>query len=216
MTVRRGNRLSLEELAPYLLDVPDPPKPLDFPAIFGNPNPVEIEIGPGKGLFLVTTAVTCPDVNFLGIEIVRKYQLFTATRLAKRHLTNVRMVCAEARLFLRDCIPSELIRAIHVYFPDPWWKKRHHKRRLWTPEFAAECERVLRPGGQLHVATDVEEYFAVITSLLAARTLLRPMPPPESKEPEHDLDYLTNFERKSRKRGGPVFRGRYERVAVSS
>jgi tRNA (guanine-N7-)-methyltransferase len=216
VTVRRGNRLPLEQLTPYLLDVPDPPTPLDFRTIFGNDNPLEIEVGSGKGLFLVTTASACPDVNFLGIEIVRKYQLFTATRLAKRSLTNVRMVCADARLFLHDCIAAESVQAIHIYFPDPWWKKRHHKRRLWTPEFAAQCERVLHPGGQLHVATDVEDYFACITSLLAAQKFLRPLPPPESKEPEHDLDYLTNFERKSRQRGGPVFRGQYERIAIQS
>jgi tRNA (guanine-N7-)-methyltransferase len=216
VTVRRGNRLPLEQLAPYLLDVPDPPRPLDFASIFGNANPFEVEVGSGKGLFLLTTAGARPDVNFLGIEIDRKYQLFTATRLAKRNLANVRMVCADARLFMRDCLPLESVQAIHVYFPDPWWKQRHHKRRLWTPEFAGECERILRPAGQLHLATDVEAYFADMTSVLAAQTLLRPLPPPESKEPEHDLDYLTNFERKSRKRGGPVYRGRYERVADPS
>jgi tRNA (guanine-N7-)-methyltransferase len=199
-----------------LLDTPDPPAPLEFRSNFGNENPVEIEVGCGKGLFLVTTASAHPDVNFLGIEIVRKYQLFTATRLAKRNLTNVRMVCADARLFLRDCIRTESVQAIHVYFPDPWWKKRHHKRRLWTPEFAVQCERVLRPGGELHIATDVEDYFTVILSLIAAQKLLQPLPPPPLKEPGHDLDYLTNFERKSHQRGGPIFRGLYERIAFAA
>ena len=82
MSVRQAGRLPLEQLTPYLLEVPEPPAPLDWRAVFGNEHPVEVEIGFGKGLFLVTAAQACPGVNFLGIEVVRKYQLFTATRVA--------------------------------------------------------------------------------------------------------------------------------------
>jgi tRNA (guanine-N7-)-methyltransferase len=210
--VRRSARLSLEQLAPYLLDVADPPRPLDWSAVFGNDHPVEIEVGFGKGLFLLTASQACPEVNFLGVEIIRKYQLFTATRLAKRALHNVRLVKADARLFLRDAVAIGSVRAVHVYFPDPWWKKRHLKRRVFTPEFAVQCVRVLRPGGHLYVVTDVEEYFQVITGLLAEQSGLRRLPPPELKEPGHDLDYLTNFERKFRKEGRPIHRAVYERV----
>jgi tRNA (guanine-N7-)-methyltransferase len=209
--VHRTSRLPLEDLAPYLLDVPDPPAPLDWAAVFGNANPVEVEVGFGKGLFLLTAAAACPEVNFLGIEILRKYQLFTATRMAKREQRNVRLVKADARLFLRDCVTTGSVQAVHVYFPDPWWKKRHHKRRVFTPEFAAQCERVLRPGGLLHAVTDVEEYFGVMTELIGQQTALRPVPLPEPKEAEHDLDYLTNFERKFRKEGRPIYRGCWER-----
>jgi tRNA (guanine-N7-)-methyltransferase len=213
VNVPRSARLPLEELAPYLLDVPDPPVPLDWATVFGNGHPIEMEIGFGKGLFLTTAAAACPDVNFVGVEIVRKYQLLTATRLAKRGLRNVRLVKADARRFLRDCVAAASVQAVHVYFPDPWWKKRHHKRRVFTPEFAVECERILRPGGRLHVVTDVEEYFQVMTELLAGRSELRPLPPAPAKDPEHDLDYLTNFERKFRKEGRPIYRGCYERMA---
>jgi tRNA (guanine-N7-)-methyltransferase len=214
--VRRGRRLPLEELAPYLLDVPTPPAPLAWPAVFGNDNPVELEVGFGKGLFLLTAAQALPAVNFVGVEIVRKYQLFAATRLAIRGLRNVRLACADARLFLRDCIPSGSLRAVHVYFPDPWWKTRHRKRRVFTAEFAAQCQRVLRPGGRLHVVTDVEEYYQVIGGLVAANSRLRPLPPPDPKAPAHDLDYLTNFERKFRKEGRPIYRAAYERGEESS
>jgi tRNA (guanine-N7-)-methyltransferase len=212
LTVRRGVRLPLEQLAPYLLAVPDPPAPLDVQAVFGNAHPVEIEVGFGKGLFLLNTATARPDVNFLGVEIERKYQLFTANRLAKRGLLNVRLGCADARLFLRDYVTAESVRAIHVYFPDPWWKQRHRKRRLWTLAFAAECVRVLRQGGRLHIATDVEEYFGVMAALLADQRSLRPLPPPDEKTPEHDLDFLTNFERKARKAGEAVYRAVYEKT----
>jgi tRNA (guanine-N7-)-methyltransferase len=215
VTVRRGPRLPLEALAPYMLAVPDPPAPLDWRTVFDNDRPVEIEVGFGKGLFLLTASQSSPDLNFLGIEILRKYQLFTATRLAKRHRSNVRLACADARLFLRDCVRTDSVQAVHVYFPDPWWKKRHHKRRVFTPEFAAQCERVLRPGGHLHVATDVEDYFKLIAELVPGHTRLRPVPPPAPHDPAHDLDYLTNFERKFRRAGKPIHRLCYEKAEGS-
>jgi tRNA (guanine-N7-)-methyltransferase len=167
---------------------------------------VELEVGCGKGLFLVTSATQRPDINFVGIEIVRKYQLFTATRLARRGLKNVRVACTDARLFLRDCVATASVQTVHVYFPDPWWKKRHHKRRVFTPEFTEQCLRVLRPGGELSAATDVQEYAVVMAELLAGLPAFRPVPPPEPGTPAHDLDYMTNFERKARKQGKPVYR----------
>jgi tRNA (guanine-N7-)-methyltransferase len=209
--VRRSRRLPLEELAPYLLELSQPPVPLDWTAVFGNANPIEVEVGFGKGLFLLNAAQSNLGVNFLGIEIVRKYQLFAATRLAVRGLRNVRLALGDARLFLRDGVPAMSLQAIHVYFPDPWWKTRHHKRRVFTPEFALQCERTLRPGGRLHIATDVGDYFQVMTELLAQNPRLVPVLPPEPGTPAHDLDYLTNFERKFRKQGKPIYRGLYER-----
>ena len=209
--MRRSRRFPLEDLAPYLLDVPPDPAALTWHVIFGNDHAVEIEVGFGKGLFLVTAAQACPGVNFLGIEIARKYQLFTASRLAKRQLRNVRLARADARLFLRDHVPPASCQALHVYFPDPWWKKRHLKRRVFTPEFAVQCERVLGPGGRLYVVTDVAEYFEVITALVREHTRLRPAPPPEATAGAHDLDYLTNFERKFRQAGRPIYRGTYEK-----
>src|SRR5690242_17406366 len=100
--MRRSGRLPLEQLEPWLLPLPEVPVTLNWRDVFGNDRPVEIEVGFGKGLFLLTEAVNRPDVNFLGIEIVRKYQLFTATRVVKRGLKNIRLACADARLLLRD------------------------------------------------------------------------------------------------------------------
>ncbi len=211
--MRRTPRLSPEELAPYLLEVPDPPKPLDWSALFGNDRPVELEVGFGKGLFLVSSATSRPDTNFAGVEIVRKYQLYTATRIAKRAMKNVRVACADARLFLRDCVASASLQTVHVYFPDPWWKKRHHKRRVFTPEFATQCLRVLRPGGELSLATDVQEYALVMAEELSALAGFGSLPPPEPGTPAHDLDYLTNFERKARKKALPVYRLRYVKAS---
>jgi tRNA (guanine-N7-)-methyltransferase len=160
---------------------------------------------------LLTSALASPDVNFVGIEIMRKYQLFTATRMAKRSLTNVRLAKADARLMLRDYVAAGSVQAMHVYFPDPWWKTRHHKRRVFTAEFARECERVLQPGGRLHIATDVEEYFGVMAELIKQETRL--CPASASAFPSVDgKPMITNFERKAHEQGTAVHRGAWEKV----
>ncbi len=242
--MRKGHRLPLEQLEPYLLPAPHPqplcpagrreeghPQPLspggregeevqpaliDWARLFGNDHPVEMEVGFGKGLFLVRSAQERPEVNFIGVEIVRKYQLLTATRVAGRNLSNIRLAWGDARLFLRDRVPAGSIQTLHVYFPDPWWKTRHHKRRLFTQEFANLCARVLRPGGILSFASDVEDYTQMVEGLVAGVPALRPLPPPEPGTPAHDMDYLTNFERKFRKQGKPIYRRRWERSVQDS
>ena len=215
-TVRSTKKLPLDELAPYLLpDVPRgaPAPPIVWRELFGNDRPVEIEVGFGKGLFLATSAAARPDINFFGIEVVRKYQLFAATRLVRHQLTNVRVACADGRALLRDRVASKSVAAVHVYFPDPWWKARHRKRRVFTPEFAHTVGEILRSGGRLLLATDVETYHGVMAHVV--RDLghaFVELPPPPPGEPQHDMDYLTNFERKFRKEGRPIYRLAYERT----
>jgi tRNA (guanine-N7-)-methyltransferase len=217
--VRKPRRLSPDELAPYVWEppraVPPPPPtaPINWRALFGNDHAVEIEVGFGKGLFLLTSSTARPDVNFFGIEIVRKYQLYAATRIAVRKLPNVKTCSGDAKVVLRDHVAPGSVAAVHVYFPDPWWKKRHKKRLLFTPEFAELAHRVLVPGGKLHFVTDVEDYFAMVSGLLAAVPGFRPLPSPEPTDPRHDMDYLTNFERKFRKEGRPIYRSLHEKAA---
>ena len=217
--MRRIKKLPFEELAPYLLpDVPrgTPAPPIVWRALFGNDRPVEVEVGFGKGLFLATAAAERPDVNFVGVEVVRKYQLYAATRLAKRQLTNVRVACADARTLLRGRVAAQSVQAVHVYFPDPWWKARHRKRRVFTPEFAHTVGTILRSGGRLWLATDVEAYHGVMAQIVRD---LGPgfveLPPASPNEPRHDMDYLTNFERKFRKEGRPIYRLAYERTSAT-
>jgi tRNA (guanine-N7-)-methyltransferase len=187
------------------------PTPLDWRTVFGNDHPVEVEVGFGKGLFLVSAGQARPDTNFLGIEIERKYQLFTANRLAKRGLKNVRLASTDARIFFRDHLADCSVQAIHVYFPDPWWKKRHQKRRVFTKEFAGQCARVLRPGGMLHILTDVGNYFTLIQKLLAGHSTLEPQPADKQTHLVPDLEFLTNFERKYRQEGRPIYQANYVR-----
>ncbi len=210
--MRRSPRLSREALAPFLWEVPPDAGPFAWQTVFGNDRPVEIEVGFGKGLFLVESSQARPDVNFLGIEIIRKYQLFTATRIAKRNLTNVRLMAADARHVLATQVPADSVQAMHVYFPDPWWKNRHQKRRLFTGEFAAACERVLLPGGRLWLISDVGTYFQVMTETLARQTKLIAEPWPETP----DDAGRTNFERKYRKEGRPIYRAVYCKAESSA
>ncbi|MBL8795970.1 MAG: tRNA (guanosine(46)-N7)-methyltransferase TrmB [Planctomycetia bacterium] len=198
-------------MTPYLLEVPPDAGAVSWSAVFGNDRPVEIEVGFGKGLFLVRSSQTRPEVNFLGVEIARKLQFFVANRVAKRNLHNVRLVCTDARHFLSKQAPAGSVQTVHVYFPDPWWKQRHRKRRVFQPDFAAACEQVLQSGGRLRVATDVEAYFEIIQATTAKHTTLILEPPPAEKPAENDLDYLSNFERKARKVGKPVWRAVYRK-----
>jgi tRNA (guanine-N7-)-methyltransferase len=191
--------------------------PVDWTALFGDDDPVELEIGSGKGLFLANVARANPTRNFLGVEISRKYARLAAERLAKQGIANAKVWVGDVREVLARRIADRSLRAVHVYFPDPWWKKRHKKRRVFSDALVAEVERVLQPGGVLHVASDVEEYFAVIRGLIAASPRFRERPAPEAREPEHELDYLTNFERKYRLEGRPIYRAIYDyRPATAS
>ncbi|MBY0232115.1 MAG: tRNA (guanosine(46)-N7)-methyltransferase TrmB [Gemmataceae bacterium] len=212
--MRKAARLPLSALAPWLHELPvrGAYPPVDWAAVFGNAQPVEVEVGFGKGLFLATAATANPGTNWFGIEIVRKYQLFAATRLAKRALPNVRVACGDGLAFLRDAVPAGSVQAVHVYFPDPWWKNRHRKRRLFTLEFAQAAGMALRSGGRLNVVTDVADYAAMVRATVAALPGLEELPPPEERPPEHDMDYLTNFERKFRQEGRAIHRMAYERA----
>jgi tRNA (guanine-N7-)-methyltransferase len=215
--MRRGARLPEVELAPYLIEVEKPTGPapsvveefqtLNWSQVFDNPNPVEIEVGFGKGLFLLNAGQARPETNFLGIEIERKYTLFTATRLAKRVLPNVKVSACDAHWFLNTLVADNSVAAIHVYFPDPWWKNRHRKRRLFTEAFAVQCARVLTIGGRLHLVSDVQAYFEESARMLAHLQVFTPLPPPDVRDPQHEMDFLTNFERKYRREGRPIYRG---------
>jgi tRNA (guanine-N7-)-methyltransferase len=148
--------------------------PFDFAALFGNRNPVEIEVGSGKGRFLIDQATARPEVNFLGIEWSVKYLRVAAERAARRGLRNVRLYRADARHVIADLVPDASIVRLHVYCPDPWPKKRHHKRRFFGPAILVPIARVLAPGGRLHVSTDVADYFAEILAALGSQEALRP------------------------------------------
>jgi tRNA (guanine-N7-)-methyltransferase len=185
------------------------PAVFDFHEIFKNDQPVELDVGCGKGLFLFNQAQARPEVNFLGVDWSRTYSRLAAARIVRRGIRNVQIVSDDVwRLFPR--FPDRSFQAIHAYFPDPWWKMRHRKRRLFRPEFLEQVHRLLIDGGRLFVATDVEEYFQVIVALTAQSPCLERISDPPPASGETDLDFLTHFERKYRKTGRAIHRATYQ------
>jgi tRNA (guanine-N7-)-methyltransferase len=208
-------RRALRKIDPALdlsrhLKTPDElPRPWDPAALFGRHAPVEVEIGSGKGLFLRTAAPARPDVDFLGIEVSAKYARFSAAALAKREITNAVVVAGDAVRVFAELLPGESLAAVHVYFPDPWWKKRHKRRRIMREPFVRDVERTLQPGGSLHFWTDVEDYFHASLAILAEHTGLEGPLAVSERAAEHDLDYRTHFERRMRLHDEPVYRAEF-------
>ena len=179
--------------------------------LFGRDAPLQVEVGSGKGLFLQNAATNQPKHNFLGVEVSYKYARFSAARLAKQNITNAVAVHGDALRLFRDSIPENALAAVHVYFPDPWWKTRHRRRRVLNAAFLADVVRTLQPQGRLHFWTDVEEYFEATLELIAEKTPLQgPLQVPE-RPAEHHLDYRTHFERRTRLNEEPVFRAEFEK-----
>jgi tRNA (guanine-N7-)-methyltransferase len=189
------------------------PQPWNAAALFAQDAPLEVEVGSGKGLFLQSAAAAAPDHNFLGIEIAQKYAHHCAARLAKHDLTNAVMINGDAERIFRELLPADSLTAVHVYFPDPWWKKRHHKRRVMNPSFLRDVVRTLLPGGRLHFWTDVEDYFNASLALIAEHTPLTGPLEVAERPAAHDLDFHTHFERRTRLSAQPVYRAEFEKPA---
>jgi tRNA (guanine-N7-)-methyltransferase len=191
---------------PIGLDADVLPKPLSWQTLFGNDHPVELEIGMGKGTFLLDQAKARPDVNFFGIEWARWFWRYASDRLRRHGCTNARTVRAEAAFFLTEFVPPASLSVLHIYFPDPWPKARHHKRRLIHPKFMPLVEHVLKPGGRLQIVTDHQGYFEENIELsVRGAPGLRVMDynrPGSAGEGEF---VGTNFERKYRREGRPFF-----------
>jgi tRNA (guanine-N7-)-methyltransferase len=172
----RLRRRRREDATSAAADASPPPALYDdatspWHALFGNDHPVEIEIGPGRGDVLLAFATARPSVNFFAIEHVRGAAQHVALRLRAAGIGNARVLVADAACVVARLVPPASVAAYHVYFPDPWPKRRHHKRRLVTPAFAAAVARSLVPGGVVHVATDVRDLFDEIARVLGGAGL---------------------------------------------
>jgi tRNA (guanine-N7-)-methyltransferase len=190
-----------------IFDPKDLDLPLDWKRLFGKEGPVEIEVGCGKGRFLLERATQNPDRRFIGLEYARAYLETIAKRCSKRGLENVRVSKCEAGEFFRECAPDASLEAFHLLYPDPWPKKRHHKRRLIQHEFLGELRRVLKPGAELNLATDHASYFEWMlehfdrwkgTFLMTARALTSP-------QERAGFEGRTNYEIKYLKEGRAIY-----------
>ena len=180
--------------------------PVDFAALFGRVGPVEIEIGSGRGRFLADEAAARPGTCFLGAEIEVEYARIAQARADKAGLTNVRFARLDGKAFVMERVPEASLAALHVFFPDPWPKKRHSKRRLFSPDFVRAAAGTLVPGGLLRVATDNLPYFEAIREVLDAEPALEKVP-----GSEEGWSAGTDYERKYEKEGRPMARGIWRR-----
>lgn len=203
------------DLYPYFRTLADLAGPVNWSEFFGNDRPVELDLGCGRGMFLVNAGLTQTDRNFLGVELDYKEGRRGAKRLQKRELPHVRVIGGDAKEFLRKFVSPHSIAAAHVYFPDPWWKRKHKKRRLFNEEFADLLANVIQPGGYVHSWTDVEEYFGVISALMNHHAEFIAETPPPLSGPAHDLDYQTSFHRRRAQAGCTIYRGLWRRREIS-
>ena len=192
------------------------PAVVDPRSLFGDDRPVELEVGVGKGRFILLAASARPEVNFLGVERAKRFYDRALDRVAKRSLANVRLLLADATALIADRLATACLAGCHIYFPDPWPKKRHHKRRLFQTETPARLARLLRPGGLLRVVTDHTDYAHLIRDLVDAHSEF------EDAGADSGLwelpgmgDYttlgITNFEIKYRREGRPIHRFAWRR-----
>jgi tRNA (guanine-N7-)-methyltransferase len=154
----------------FVLEHPNPPVKLNFDDIFGRFAAVHIEIGSGKGTFLVNQAKSQPDANFIGIEWTGKFYRFAVDRIGRWNLANVRIIRTDAVPYIAECVPDSSIDCFHIYYPDPWPKKRHNKRRFINSANTDQFIRCLKPRGTIRVATDFAEYFEQIKSVFASKS----------------------------------------------
>jgi tRNA (guanine-N7-)-methyltransferase len=150
--------------------------------LFGRDAPLEVEIGAGKGEFMIERAAAIPERNFLAIELSASLARLLAVRAGRSELANLRVLRADARTVVNLLLPDQSVAAYHIYFPDPWPKERQMKHRLFTPHFASGLRRTLSPDGRVHVASDVRDYAESIFASLEAAGLSRSHEPVPARE----------------------------------
>ncbi len=197
-----GQTRALQELGPrYVL--PYRQQLLDFEAVFGRSARVVLEIGFGMGDATAAIAASRPEVDFIGIEVHPPGVGALLQRIGEQGLTNLRIVQHDAVEVLAAMIPTASLAGIHVFFPDPWHKKRHHKRRLIQPDFVASLARHLAPGGTLHCATDWQPYAEQMLEVLSAEPMLANTV--DGFAPRPEVRPLTKFEARGLKLGHGVW-----------
>jgi tRNA (guanine-N7-)-methyltransferase len=202
----RGRTLDVEGVGLTCADLPPHDQGrVDPRAWFMHPErPFELEIGSGKGTFLLQQAQALPDVNFLGVEWAREFFAYAADRIRRHQVPNVRLLHADAVEFIRFWCSDAVARVIHLYFSDPWPKSRHHKRRVVQDRALAEFHRILQPQGQLRLVTDHDDLWAWYEDHAARNAHLFERVPFERPASAGEGEVVgTNFERKYQREGRP-------------
>lgn len=179
--------------------------------IFGNDRPVEVEIGPGKGAFLLAHAQNTPERNFFAVEICKRRAYRLAYLINRDGPSNIRAIHADMRCLIRTPLWPSSVSVYHLYFPDPWWKRRHHERRLFHTDFASALAQTLVPGGKILLASDVQEYFVKIVQQFGSVPELQQFPWERDHVNKRGKPILTDFERKFRELGQPIYYAGFEK-----
>ncbi len=203
----RGQQKALDNLWPtFGLDLHDTtPKPLDLPAVFGRTSDVTVEIGFGDGGALLHMAQMSPENDFIGVEVHRRGVGRLLLNIQQAGLQNVRVFCADGIDVLSQAIAAETIAAVNRYFPDPWRKKKHNKRRIVQPPFIDLVHSRLQRGGIFHFATDWEPYAEDAMEKLQAYDGLQNLAGTNAYSPRPDSRPETKFERRGQRLGHGVF-----------
>ena len=197
-----GQQRALETLAPKYV-VPFEAHQADWAGHFGRAAPTVLEIGFGMGGATAAIAAARPDINFIGVEVHQPGVGALLKLIDEGKLENLRIVQHDAVEVLRHMVPQKSLAGVHIYFPDPWHKKRHHKRRLIQPGFVSQLVSYLAPGGYLHCATDWEPYAQQMLEVLSAEPQLHKTC--EGYAPRPDWRPLTKFEHRGMKLGHGVW-----------
>jgi tRNA (guanine-N7-)-methyltransferase len=178
---------------------------IELPKLFPKPQPLEVELGSGDGSFLVNYATQHPENNFIGVERLLG-RIRKMTRRARReHLENLRGVRIESSYFLQYLLPRHSAAALHIYFPDPWPKRKHRRYRLINERFPAMARQALVPGGKIYLRTDDQDYFSQMLEVFAAAPDFEPIAAPEEL-----AAVSTDFERDFHSREIPTLRAAYQ------
>jgi tRNA (guanine-N7-)-methyltransferase len=174
--------------------------PLDLATVFSRPGPLEVDLGCGDGSFLVALAERFPERNFLGIERMLGRVRSACGRAARQAVSNLRVLRVETSYAVEHLLPPDSTTAAHLLFPDPWPKKRHHRRRIVTKDFLLAMHRLLAPHGCFRIATDQADYFAAIRELVVESAFIEELAEREETFP------LTTFEKRFLAVNAPIHR----------
>jgi tRNA (guanine-N7-)-methyltransferase len=194
-----------------IYDLPSIIERVSLTAMFSRPRPLEVELGAGDGSFLVNYAKLHPEHNFIGVERLLGRIRKIDRKGRRAGLVNLRGVRIESAYFLEYLLPPHSATALHIYFPDPWPKRKHRRHRLVNERFPEVASQALTPDGVVYLRTDDKDYFAQMTEVFAASNVFRPV-----ETPTELSSVLTDFEQGFLKQGVQTLRAAYRRNAEKS
>lgn len=189
---------------------------LDLEQLFGRAAPKVLEIGFGNGASLAQMAADHPQLDYLGIEVHHPGVGALLLRVEEQGLGNVRVICDDAVEVLKKRLPDQSLDRVQLFFPDPWHKRRHHKRRILQADFVALLGKKIKPGGIFHLATDWEDYAQQMLSVMNAAPAFHNLATDKGYSPRPETRPLTKFEQRGQRRGHGVWDLQFEKTSGAS